>query len=243
MVVLPSIETELQFLGLLIEIEFRTQSIMLILAAALAAVGTDWLIQAHPQRERTRLAAENWVIPALAALAVGVIVIRVQSGISLWIGLLLSALLLIAIFSAEFIVSYPDDPRYEWVASILTGLALLLLTAAFVTIYTTQLRALFAVPLTFFAGSIVSWRVLKLNLPSSRVWPWAILISSVTSQMAVGLHYWPISALPISLLLGLTHYVCYRLVSVHMMDELKRADFLENTIVASIALIGIFILI
>jgi hypothetical protein len=45
MITLPSVETEFALLGLLIKIEFRTQSIMLILVAALAASGVDWLIR------------------------------------------------------------------------------------------------------------------------------------------------------------------------------------------------------
>jgi len=239
MIVLPSVETEIGLLGLLIKIEFKTQSVMLILAAALAAAGTDWLIQDHPEKVRTRLSAENWVIPAMAAIAVGVIVIRIQEGPPLWIGLLLGALLLVAVFTAEFIVSYVPDPRYEVVANILIGLALLLLTAAFVTIYVLQVRALFAIPLIFIAGFVISWRLFRLNLPTKRVWPWAILTSSITSQIAIGLHYWPIPPLRISLLLGLSLYLSYRLIASHLVDEIDRKYLLENSVVGGVALVAI----
>jgi hypothetical protein len=239
MVVLPSVETELEILGLFIKIEFKTQSVMLILAAALAAAGTDWLIQAHPKIHQKRASAESWVIPGMAALAVGVIIIRIQAGPPLWIGLLLGALLLVAVCTAEFIVSYVPDPRYELVANILLGLALLLLTAAFTTIYVSQVRALFAIPLIFSASFVISWRLFRLNFPTRRVWPWAILISSITSQIAIGLHYWPLSALRMSLILGLSHYLGYHLIASHLIREIDRKSMLENAVVGVVALLAI----
>jgi hypothetical protein len=241
LVVLPAVETEVEFLGLLIKVEFKTQSMMLVLAAALAAAGTDWLIQGHPERGQERLSTENWVIPAMAALAVGVIVIRIPEGPPFWIGLFLGALLLVAVFTAEFIVSYFPDPRYEIVANLLVGLALLLLTAALITIYSLQIRALFAIPLIFIASLAVSWRLYRLNLPSTKVWPWAIFTSSISSQIAIGLHYWPIQPLRVSLLLGLSFYISYRLIASHLVNEIDRSQILENSIVGSVALIGILI--
>jgi hypothetical protein len=242
MVVLPTVETEIELLGLLIEIEFKTQSVMLILTAGLAAAGTDWLIQGHPERRLgERLSAENWVIPAMAALAVGVIVIRISEGPPFWIGLLLGAILLVAVFTAEFIVSYVRDPRYEVVANLLVGLALLLLTSALITIYTQQLRALFAIPLIFIASAVVTWRLYRLNLPSIRVWPWAILSSSICSQIAIGLHYWPLQPLRVSLLLGLSLYISYRLIASHLVDKIDTSQLVENAIVGSVALIAILV--
>jgi hypothetical protein len=236
-------ETDLAFLGLLIKVEFRTQFLMLILAAALAAAGTDWLIQGHPHKSSTRLDVENWVIPAMAAVAIGVIVIRIPGGLALWIGLLLGATLLVAVLIAEFIVYDPQDPRYGHIATVLNGLALLLLLASILTIQVLELRTLFAIPLIFIACLIVTWRLFKLTFPENRVWTWAFLVSFIVSQIALGLHYWPIPPLRSGFLLGLVAYLAYQWINLHLHEEDNNPSHLvEIAIVCGISLLAIFLL-
>lgn len=243
MIVLPSVETDLAFFGLLIKFEFRTQFIMLILAAALAAAGTDWLIQGHPHKASTRLVLENWVIPAMAAVAIGVIVIRIPGGLALWIGLLLGAILLVAVLTAEFIVYDPQDPRYGHIANVLNGLALLLLLASFLTIQVLELRALFAIPLIFSACLIVTWRLFKLTFPEKRVWTWAFLVSFIVSQVALGLHYWPIPPLRSGFLLGLVAYLAYQGINLHLREEVNnRSHLVEIASVSILSLLAILLL-
>jgi hypothetical protein len=79
----------------------------------------------------------------------------------------------------------------------------------------------------------------RLNFPTRRVWPWAILISSITSQIAIGLHYWPLSALRIGLILGLSHYLGYHLIASHLIREIDRKSMLENAVVGVVALLAI----
>lgn len=240
MIVLPAVEAEIAAFGLLIKFVFRTQSVMLALAAALAGAGTDWLIQIHPLRSRGRRTVENWVIPALAAVALGVIVIRLPEGPVLWIGLLLGALLLIAIFTAEFIVSYADDPRYDWVATSLLALAFLLLSGMLYSIYALELRAIFAVPLVTLASLAITWRLLRLALPERRLESWAILIGFLVAQIALGLHYWPIPPLRLSLMLALFIYLTYQFVQSHLQREFGLRSMLEQIGVGLIALMLIF---
>jgi hypothetical protein len=240
MIVLPSAEIETTIFGLLIKLEFRTQFIMLILAAALAAAGTDWLIQGHPHQARTRLNVDSWVIPALAAIAIGVVVIRIPESPALWIGLFLAALLLVAILIAEFIVFEVDDPRFENVATILTALALLLLLSTFLTVQVLEVRALFAIPLIFLASFVVTWRLLKLALPEHRVWIWAVLIGFFVSQLDLGMHYWPISPLRRGFLLGLIAYLSYHGTILYLRQQMKRpSQLIELTIISCLSLLAI----
>lgn len=243
MIVLPSVETEVAILGLLVKFEFKTQSIMLILAAALAVAGTDWLIQGHPYKSSSRYTVENWVIPAMAAIAIGAIVIRIPEGLPLWIGLVLGAAILVAVLYAEFIVFDPHDPRYGRIANILIALALFLLLASFLTIQVLEVRALFTIPLVFLTSFIVTWRLLKLTFPEERIWIWAILIGFLVSQIALGLHYWPISPLRRGFILGLIAYLFYQGTVFHLHQELHRVNsLLEIAIVFSVALIAILLI-
>jgi hypothetical protein len=243
MIILPSVETEVAIFGLLVKIEFKTQSIMLILTAALAAAGTDWLIQGHPKETHSRLAIENWIIPAMAAVAIGVIVIRIPEGPALWIGLLLGAILLVAILTAEFIVFDTQDPRFGNVATVLTSLALLLLLSSFLTIQVLEVRAFFAIPLTFLASFVVAWRLIKLAIPGRRAWTWAVLIGFIVSQLALGLHYWPISPLRRGFLLGLIAYLSYQGTILHLNQELDRTShMIEIVVVSVLSLLAILLL-
>jgi hypothetical protein len=242
MIVLPSVETEVTVFGLLVRIEFRTQFIMLILAAALAAAGTDWLIQGHPRKDRTHLAVENWVIPAMAAVAIGVILIRIPQSPTLWVGLILGAILLVAILTAEYIVYDANDPRFENVATILMGLALLLLLSSYLSIQVLEVRALFAIPLIFLTSFVVTWRLLKLALPENRVWTWAVFVGFLISQIALGLHYWPISPLRRGFLLGLIAYLSYHGTILHLHPQMKRISHLiEIAIISALSLLAILL--
>jgi hypothetical protein len=241
MIVLPSVEAEIAVLGLMVKFVFRTQTMMLTLASALAVAGTDWLIQSHPQRKQGQRTMENWVVPALAAIALGVIVIRLPEGPPLWIGLFLGALLLIAIFTAEFIVSYADDPRYDGVATAILALAFLLLTGSLYSISALQLRAIFAVPLLTLASLAITWRLLRLAFPERRVESWAILIAIMVAQIALGLHYWPIPPLRVSLILALCIYQIYLYVQSHLRQEIRLSSLMEQAGLGIFALVLIFL--
>jgi hypothetical protein len=239
MITLPSVETEFALLGLLIKIEFRTQSIMLILVAALAASGVDWLIRNHPYFKGNILILEHWVLPALAAVAIGVIVLQIPESPQLWLGLFLGALLLVGVLWAEFIVSFQRDPRYGTVTIALNGLAFLLLTGSYFAIYALQLRVVFAIPIILVLTSAVIWRLFRMGFPGDRVWPWGMMISIITAQVAVALHYWPISPLRTSLLLSFISYLMYQLIVSHLNGELNRSFVIENLFIGGIALLMI----
>jgi hypothetical protein len=238
---LPTVETEFNVLGILIRLEFNTNSIMLSLAAALASAGSDWLLRAHPKIEVRRPLPEHWVIPGLAAVGVGAILTRIPQGMILWVGLLLTAAVLIAVLFAEFIVLDQEDPRYDRAALALTALAYMLLIGAFFAIEATALRAIYSVPLVLLASAAVSWRLLCLTGMESGVNAYTIGISGLTAQIAWGLHYWPIQPLRSALLLGLIVYLGNGIAMAHPTGELDRTRLLELGGVALIALLAIFL--
>ncbi len=236
MMTLPSVEAELALFGLLIKIEFRPQSVMLLLAAALAAAGSEWLIK----RERSqKLTFEHWVIPSFAAIAIGFIVMRIPSGPQLWLGLVMGAILLVAVLTAEFIVSLEGDPRRDNIAIALRGLAFLLLTGSFYAMYEIQLRAIFAIPLMMIMSSLIAWRLFRLAFPDIPLWTWASLLGILSAQLGVGLHYYPLSPLVTSLLLGMVNYVLYGLILTHVEGGISRKHIIEYVAIALISLLVI----
>jgi hypothetical protein len=241
-VVLPSIETEFYIFGLVISLEFNTRFVMLTLAAALAVAGADWLIRSHPNIEQGQVKPEHWVIPGLAALGAGTILTRIPQGPGLWIGLILTALVLMAVLVAEFIAFNKEDPRFDTAAIGLTALAYLLLIGAIFAVLAIGLRAAFAVPLILMASGAVSWRLLRLSRSMNGALRYSALISAITAQIAWGLHYWPIPPLRGALVLGLIIYLGYGLALTHQEGKIEAARLIEFTILAIIALAAILAL-
>jgi hypothetical protein len=238
-IVLPSVEAELSILGLLIRFEFKTTFVLLTLAAALAVAGSDWLIQSHPKIEQGQAKPEHWVIPGLAALGAGALLTYIPEGPALWIGLIITAAMLIAVLMSEFIILDPDDPRYDRAAIGLTALAYLLLIGAFFSIRAIDLRAVFAIPLILLASAAVAWRLLRLAQIKNAALRDAILISSTTAQIAWGLHYWPLTPLREALILGLVVYLGNGLAMAYEEGKLEKIRIIEFFIFGTVALIAI----
>lgn len=241
-VVLPPVETEFVLLGLVLRIEFNTRFVMLSLAAALAAAGSDWLIQSHPKVDTGLVRAKHWVIPGLAALGSGAILTRLPEGFTLWIGLALTAILLIAVLMAEFIVIDPTDPRHDMASISLTALAYLLLIGVFFTIRALDMRAAFAIPLILFVAAIVAWRLLRLDQLGRSAIRYASLIGAITAQIAWALHYWPWPPLRGAMILGLTVYLGNGMSLTHYEKKVERKRILEFMTLAVIALLAILTL-
>ena len=228
---LPSVEVEVTLVGLIINIEFKPQLVMLILAAGLAAAGSEWLIKSDTRQSTRSLAIEHWVIPSFAAIAIGFVVMRIPSGPQLWIALVMGALLLVAVLNAEFIVAFRADPRRRIIVVALRGLSFLLVTGAFYAIYETQLRALFTIPFIFAIAFMISWRLFRLVIPNFQVWTWAGLLGLLSAQIALGLHYFPINPLTASITIGVLTYIGHGLILTHTERVISWRHVLEAAVI------------
>ena len=206
---LPTLAGQLSAFGLLVPLSLDTRSMMLILAAALVVVGADWLTQSHPAAGEGRYAFERWIIPTIAALAVGALLTRLPEGPVLWIGLPLAAGLLITVFVAEFIAIGQQDPRRPWAARALELLALLLLLQGNFFLRLAGVRAVFIIPGMLLVASALAWRLFLLRQPDRRPRIHALAVGWGVAQLAWGLHYWPLPPLQGSLLLVLAFYLSF----------------------------------
>jgi hypothetical protein len=238
---LPSTSLTPTLLGITVRVDLSATALLLILAASLAVAGTDWIIRSHPRAARLRPSFEHWIIPGLAALALGGIVIRLPYGVWFWIGLALSAGLLVAVVQAEFIALDRDDPRFDWAAISLRALAWLLLLGALFGIRVSAPRAILSLPLVFLGVTFVTWRLLRLDEPATSAWVDAVLVGMAASQVDWGLHYWPVSPIRQALLIGLLAYVMVNLILAFRQGRLGKSRLTEIGVVSAIALMGILL--
>jgi len=239
----PELSFEASFLGIVLRINFDTPLILLTLAAALTAAGADWIVRGHPQAIPGTNTAEHWIIPGLASLGVGAILSQLPAGPALWIGLPTAALLLIMVLIGEFVVFFPQDPRYDIARVGLRTLAYLLLVGALFAIHAFNLRAFFLVPLTFLASVAVSWRLQRLEaIHPKRSLVYALTAGTLGAQAAWAFHYWPLSPLKVSLILGLWVYVAHGLARSLEQQDAGRGTIVELGLVAGVGLAAIIFL-
>jgi hypothetical protein len=239
-VVLPAARAEFAIFGLLIRFDFNTPFFMLVLAAALAVAGADWLIRSHPYAAQSKPTVEHWVIPGLAALGAGAILARIPNGLPFAAGLSLAAALLVAVVAAEFFVLDVTDPRHDLAAIGLRALACLLLVGALFAVLATGLRAIFAVPLVMASSAAVAWRLIRLGDPANPAWQHGSIIGLIATEIAWALHYWWIEPLREALVLGLIVYLATGIVLAQRQGSLKPRRAIEYGLVGAVSLVIIF---
>lgn len=202
---LPGQNIEIQLPGFLFQMQLNINTIVSILGAVLAAAGTDWLLQGHPTAAgKPRL--PNWILPALTAWIISVPLTTLELSFEWWVVFALGGLLLILVLVAEYIVVDPNDIRHApaSIGLIAVSFALYLVLAISIRAAALRLYAiLFALAITTL---LVSIRTLNLRNDGKWFVSWALGITLVVGQVAVGLYYLPLSPLRFGLiLLGLTY--------------------------------------
>ena len=237
-VVLPAFRFEFTVLGLIIRMDIDTRLVMLTLAAAMAAAGADWLVRSHPLSPMGGVLAVHWIVPALAALALGAVLTRLPTGPGFPLGLALGALCLVAVLVGEFIVLDSTDPRHDAAAVGLRILSYLLLVGVFFTLCATEIRAFFVVPSVLVVVAAVSWRLWRLEPHQAKLWPYAAGLGWLVAQIAWAFHYWPIPPLREALILGLVVYEGTTAVTLLLHDQISASRMIELGIVGGLALLA-----
>lgn len=231
---LPSLQYELGVFNILIPISINTRNIMLVLAALLSVVGADWLVQSHPQAPSGRRAIERWILPGLTALGIGSLLIRLSQGEAVWLGLLFTTLLLLAVFFAEYLTVDPTDPRRNLASAGLELLAYLLIFGTAFSFRVVDLRLVFLVPTATVASGAVAWRLFRLHFPDRRSLAHAAVAGWGFCQLAIGLHYWPMQPVRGSLFLLLFFYLEISFFNNVLEESHSNRWLTELTVVATI---------
>jgi hypothetical protein len=189
-----------QIQGIVFEFPTNYASLISFVAAALAAAGTDWLLQSHPHRgNQSRL--PHWVLPGLTAWAIGVPLSRLKVGGGWWIVFGLGNALLILVMVSEYISMDLADIRYMPSTLGLTAVAFALFLIVIVAVRGVGLRLylmiIMIMPFTF----LIALKTLFMRLEGKWCWVWSGVIALVVGQIAFGMHYAPLSPLRYGLIL------------------------------------------
>ena len=173
---------------------------MTIMAAGLTASGMDWLVHGHPAFQ-TRATLEHWLLPALTALVLGVLLDSLPPGPVWWAGFAIGGILLVSVFLAEYVAVDPGAPLYALASAGLTALSYTLFLLFIIALQIADVRLFLLIPGVFLATSLVTLRTLRLRSGGRWDFPWALGVGFISSQLAAPLHYWPLTPLQMGLVL------------------------------------------
>ncbi len=194
-------------------LDFNT--IIIVLTAALAAAGMDWLLQSDPnlkEQQRPFYSVRHWIVPVLTTLVIGVALNSFPAEGVWWVVFLLGSVLLMAVMIAEYHVVDVQTDQHPLATVGLTGLSFALYLLLAVAVFASDLRLYVRLPLIALSGMMVVLRSLYLRVG---VWhyDWAFVVAVMIAELAVGLNYLPISPVQYGLILVGFAYALTSLVS------------------------------
>jgi len=210
--------------GVALDFNLNFQFVINSLTVVLAAAGMDWLIHSHPAHDdyTNRWAyIRHWIMPVLTSLVIGIALNSSSGGPYWWVIFGFGSLLLITVLIAEYNVVSVDDVWYPVATVGLTSLSFALFLLLAIAVASAKLRLYTRLPLLSIGLLMVVSRSLYLRL-GKWLLGWTIIVTVIVSEIAIGLHYLPLS--PIQYGVGLVG-ISYGLTSVISAIQEARKDY------------------
>lgn len=241
---LPSREISAVLFGSKIGLELNGQLMLLLMVAALISTGSESLIRSHPKSVRgySRTAA-HWILPGWTALGLGLLLELAPTGPVWWLGMALSAFLLVVVLVAEYTAVDPEDPAYRVAALGLTALTFIVALALLGWSRFTGTRAAISSTFTAAMAGSLALRLFLLNGGTfGRSALCAAIVGLVLGEAMWALNYWQITPTGAGLLLLVLFYVLQGLLQQHLTGQLNRRAVIEYSVVGAIGLVVAFLL-
>jgi len=229
----PGLTLTLQLPGFYFAYPLTLSAAMTVMATGLTATGMNWLLHSHPSLQGNTI--EHWLLPTLTAFIIGVSLDVLPFGTLWWIGLAFSTGILISIFIAEYVSVNTDAPTYALASAALTALSYALFLMLVIALRAAGSRLFLVAPAVFIAAGLVTLRTLHLRISGRWESPWAIGIALASTEIAAGVHYWPISPLQFGLILLGPLYALTSLASNLSEDVPLRRAALEPSLLLGAA--------
>jgi hypothetical protein len=221
---------QLQVFGIYLPFGFNLRILTTLLAAGLTATGMDWFLRSHPLLEN-KPTIKHWILPTLTTLVVSVPLYILPVGRLWWLALGLGGALLVSVFLAEYASIDPSDSLFPAATAGLTSLSFAMFLILAVILSYASARLIILLLLLFPAALLVSLRSLYLYLHGQWEYAWPIGIAFICTQLAAGLHYWPLTPIQFGLLLLGPLYALTSLAKNIKEDIPLRRAFLEPGII------------
>lgn len=240
---LPTRQVEIEFIGIVFRFLVSGQVVMLALVALLIATGADALMRNHPAAPQRspmgplRLVI-HWVLPGTTALGLGVLLNSPQIANLWWLGLVLSALILLAVLIAEYVAIDRRDAAYGVALLGLSALTYLIALVLFGWMKFSGARASLLAGSTAVIAMLLSLRLLNLRASASpRMLANSAMVGLVVGQMMWAINYWPVSPVGAGLILLVVFYTTHGLAQQNVTLGPNRRVTLEYLGIGAVGLV------
>jgi hypothetical protein len=236
---LPSRAIHTTLFGSALGFDLNGRVLMLVLVAALISAGSDTLVRSHPRLagQPARSTVIHWILPGASALVLGAVLNRIPDGLLWWLGLALSALVLITVLIAEYVAVDRDDPAWDVAALGLTALAYGLALGLFALLRSVSARAVISASIAGLVGGGLALRLFALKaIPIGRATLYAAIVGLVSAEAIWALGYWRIQASSAGLLAMIPFYLVVGLAQQHLAGQLTRRIWIEYAVIGGLGL-------
>jgi hypothetical protein len=197
---IPEYDLAIQLPGIFISIRINIQTVIGILVAGITAAGASWLYRSHPASS-SRYAFHHWIVPALTALVIGILLFQLPYGLVWVLGLFLGGGLLVLVLLAEYIAIDEQDVRHPLALIGLTSVSYALFLILTVSLRISGVRLFIILPALTIATWFVSLRVIHLRLHGEWTMIESGIVAIIVGQVAAAFHYWPFTPIAYGLVI------------------------------------------
>lgn len=240
---LPSRNVSLNFLGSALSITLNTDSLLILFLPVLTVAGVDWVLRDHRDVRTGEVPYlfPFWMAPGLTALAVGLLLTRLNTW-PLWMLVLFTGAIMVGVLIvAEYHTISPNNPSYPVARLTVTGLSYLIAFALFTLIYSTRERSVITATGTLLIAFALSLDLLAPHIIGLRqATTYALIVGWLIGQATWALNYWNISNWSAGVLLLTLFYVSVGLTQQYFQERLTRNVLIEFAVVAFVALVVVW---
>jgi len=222
-----------------VSFELSGSTLLLLLVAALISTGSDTLIRSHPyfKEHPTRRRVPHWILPGATALVLGSALNHVPSGPGWWLGLGFSALALLAVLVAEYIVVDPEAAAWDAAALVLSALAYLLALILFALLRSLNAPTIISAGVGGLLAAGVAGRLFALKgAPLRHAALYAGLVGLISAEVIGAINYWRITSLGAALVVIVPFYFSLGIAQQHLVGRLTRRVWIEYGVISLLGL-------
>lgn len=187
-ITLPPQAIQFSVFNIQFNLNFNIHTLVSLLVAAMAAVGSEWLVRSHPNLQ-DQTTFQHWLLPAFSAWVIDVPLSTIAVGPQWWIIFGFGGVFLVLIFVAEFISVDLSDSYHVPASAALSAVAFALFLVLAITVRGANLRLYVLIPALVISTFLVCIRTLYLRLSGKWAVGWGLAITLFIAQIAIGMHY------------------------------------------------------
>jgi hypothetical protein len=237
---LPSEGLSLQLPAFFLQLPLNIHTLVGVATAALAASGAQWLLSGHPIFT-PRGSIPHLFIPALTAMIIGLPLSTLQASPYWWVVFAFGGMLFVLVLASEYIAMDSHDARHTFAGLALTTVSWALFLIVAISVRAAGMRFYLVLFTLFPTVFLVSLRTLNLRLGGVWCYFWALSIAVIIAQVALGLHYLPMTPLSYGLILLGFAYALTSLAGSVIDKKPWRTLWVEPAVICAIMLLLAFL--